>query len=223
MAQLENAMLILLGVLIVCLIASVLLFQPNENSVGAFGYKCMKGTLGPNSGYCLKVDEAPNKATGVYSNAVACIDECTRKNQPSGQFGYKCMKGSIGPDMGFCLKVDEAPNKANGVYSNADACIDECSQPSGQFGYKCMKGALGPDMGYCLKVDEAPNKANGVYSNAEACISDCSRKNHPTGLNHNYERNVNSGVCECRETMKSVDEKNGVFNTKAACNASCVY
>jgi len=106
MARLENVMLIVLGVLIVCLIASVSLFQPNENSVGAFGYKCMKGTLGPNSGYCLKVDEAPNKATGVYSNAVACIEECTRKNNPSGQFGYKCMKGALGPDMGYCLKVD---------------------------------------------------------------------------------------------------------------------
>ena len=173
MAQLENAMLIILGVLIVCLIASVSLFQPNGNSVGAFGYKCMKGALGPNSGYCLKVDEAPNKATGVYSNAVACIEECSRKSHPSGQFGYKCMKGSLGPDTGYCLKVDEAPNKATGVYSNADACIEECTRK--------------------------------------------------TGLIHNYERNVNSGVCECRETMKSVDEKNGVFNTKTACNATCAY
>ena len=126
MGQLENAMLILLGVLIVCLIASVLLFQPNDNSVGQFGYKCMKGTLGPNGGYCLKVDEAPNKETGVYTNAVACIDACTRQY-------------------------------------------------------------------------------------------------HPTGLNHNYERHVNSGVCECHETMKNVDEKNGVYKTKAACNASCIY
>lgn len=126
MAQLENIMLIVLGILIICLIASVLLFHPTGNSVGEFGYKCMKGTLGPNSGYCLKVDEAPNKATGVYSNAVACIDACTRQN-------------------------------------------------------------------------------------------------HPTGVNHNYERHVNSGVCECRETMKNVDEKNGVFNTKEACNATCAF
>jgi len=126
MAQLENIMLIVLGILIVCLIASVLLFHPNGNSVGQFGYKCMKGTLGPNGGYCLKVDEAPNKATGVYTNAVECIDVC-------------------------------------------------------------------------------------------------SRQNHPTGLHANYERHVNSGVCECRETMKNVDEKNGVFNNKAACNATCAY
>ena len=120
MAQLENIMLIVLGVLIICLIASVLLFHPSGNSVGQFGYKCMKGTLGPNMGYCLKVDEAPNKATGVYSNAVACIEECSRQN-------------------------------------------------------------------------------------------------------HNYERHVNSGVCECRETMKNVDEKNGDFKNKAACNSTCAY
>jgi len=86
---------------------------------------------------------------------------------------------------------------------------------AGAFGYKCMKGALGPNAGYCLKVEEAPNKDTGVYSNAVECIDQCSHMNH-------YERHVNSGVCECRETMKNVDGKN-VFRTKAACNASCIF
>ena len=45
-----------------------------------FGYKCMKNTLGPSGmGYCLKVDESPNKENDIYSNSKDCLMNCSNK------------------------------------------------------------------------------------------------------------------------------------------------
>jgi hypothetical protein len=75
MGQLENNMLLLLGFLMICLIACVLLFHPG-NIGGQFGFKCNE------YGGCDKVNEAPNKDTGVYSNIEACRANCSFPNPP---------------------------------------------------------------------------------------------------------------------------------------------
>lgn len=54
--------------------------QPQPSGpVGAFGYKCMAGAFGPNTAgknNCIRVSEAPNSASGVYSNVKECNAAC---------------------------------------------------------------------------------------------------------------------------------------------------
>ena len=182
MGELENNFLLLIGILAVCYVLSIVLYKKKKvHFGGAFGYKCMNNSLGPNQGYCLKVNEAPNKDNGVYSDAISCLDACS-KQQPQPQnnsFGYKCMNNILGPNQGYCLKVNEVPNKDNDVYSDAISCLDACSkqqpQPEpnmgGAFGFKCFNDDQGNRQ--CLKVNEAPNKENNVFSNAEECAYNC--------------------------------------------------
>ena len=64
--DLTNGMLIFIGVLCVCLFVSMWLHK-KQNVGGQHGWKCMAGALGPNKGFCMKVNEAPNKENNIYS------------------------------------------------------------------------------------------------------------------------------------------------------------
>lgn len=50
---------------------------PKPQPVGAFGYRCDKGSLGPYAkNNCVRVNEAPNASNKLYSNAQACEKAC---------------------------------------------------------------------------------------------------------------------------------------------------
>jgi hypothetical protein len=50
--------------------------KPVHPDMGAFGYKCMKNALGENKNMCVRVNEAPNKKNGVFSDAEECLYSC---------------------------------------------------------------------------------------------------------------------------------------------------
>ena len=106
--------------------------HPVHPDMGAFGYKCMKNALGENKNACVRVNEAPNKEKGVFSNAEECQYACSNVQpvhpvQPDlGAFGYKCMKNALGENKNVCIRVNEAPNKKNGVFSDVEECLYSC-------------------------------------------------------------------------------------------------
>ena len=173
MGELENNFLLLIGILAVCYVLSIVLYKKKKvHFGGAFGYKCMNNSLGPNQGYCLKVNEAPNKDNGVYSDAISCLDACSKQQpQPEpnmgGAFGFKCFNDDQGNRQ--CLKVNEAPNKENNVFSNAEECAYNCKMNKnvGKKGWACT------EMGGCVPVDIAPNKLFGIFESAEECAYNC--------------------------------------------------
>jgi hypothetical protein len=46
--------------------------------LGQVGFQCMAGALGPNpaGGNCIRVNQAPNQAAGIYDSAQACNAAC---------------------------------------------------------------------------------------------------------------------------------------------------
>lgn len=68
MSDVEKYLLVFVGILVVCLIVSLLMYKPNIG--GQFGFQVQNGT-------CVKVNEAPHGKTGdkdtVYSNELACM------------------------------------------------------------------------------------------------------------------------------------------------------
>jgi hypothetical protein len=91
MGDMENYFLVFIGILVICLIVSVLLFKPNIG--GQFGFKKINGR-------CLKVNEAPRGVAGqdgtVYSNAFACQQTFSAPFECVGLNGNKreCVKSS---------------------------------------------------------------------------------------------------------------------------------
>jgi hypothetical protein len=154
--KLENYFLAFIGILVLCLILSVLMHSPKSKSKpsygGPFGYKYVDG-------HCILVKEVPNKKTDVYSY----IQDCMAHN--SGPFGYKFVDGK-------CILVKEVPNEKTGVYENVDACM-EAHNKSHPFGYKFVDGK-------CILVNEVPNEKTGVYVDVKQCV-DSQNKGHPFG------------------------------------------
>jgi hypothetical protein len=118
MGDMENYFLVFIGILVICLIVSVLLFKPNIG--GQFGFKYIDGK-------CKKVDEAPHGIAGqnntVYSNAVAC-QQNTGGNRPSDIMSYKCV--SLNKDKRECVKVAGTPFPQEGIYGTQVECMTAC-------------------------------------------------------------------------------------------------
>lgn len=74
MSDMEKYFLVFIGILVVCLIVSLLMYKPNIG--GQFGFQVQNG-------HCVKVKEAPHGETGakdtVYSNELACMQTLVPK------------------------------------------------------------------------------------------------------------------------------------------------
>jgi hypothetical protein len=209
MGDLENKMLMVLGVLLLCLLLSICFAPEKKADNNAFGFKCNKGTLGPGKGYCERVNEAPNSENGVYSNAIACIQDCggvQPQPQPQPQynaFGFKCVKGTLGSDKGYCERVNEAPNEENGVYSNALDCMRACGDP--------VKNYICAGPSGCLPIDMKANGKN-IFSSVEECMYKCKKP-----VQNSYMHSMNNQECVNVELPPNVDVERGVFMSKEEC------
>ena len=108
MGDMENYFLVFIGILVVCLIVSVLLFKKNIG--GQFGFKNINGR-------CMKVNEAPHGIAGqdgtVYSNALAC--------QQNFLTPFKCV--SLDGNKRECVKSSA---REAGIYETLAYCQAAC-------------------------------------------------------------------------------------------------
>ena len=108
MGDMENYFLVFIGILVVCLIVSVLLFKKNIG--GQFGFKKINGQ-------CLKVNEAPHGISGkegtVYSNAIACQQNFTTP--------FKCV--TLNTNKNECIRSN---NREEGIYETLAYCQAAC-------------------------------------------------------------------------------------------------
>ena len=120
MGQMENNFLLIISILIICLIMSLFFIKSKKHN----HYQCMKNTIGPNIGYCMKVAESPSLEKGIYSNAKACVEECSKPKPKTLSSGYKCFLDEEGKHQ--CLKVDHAPDEKVGIFSTQEECVHFC-------------------------------------------------------------------------------------------------
>jgi hypothetical protein len=122
MGDMENYFLVFIGILVVCLIVSVLLFKKNIG--GQFGFKYMDGQ-------CKKVDEAPRGIAGqdgtVYSNMLAC-QQNTGGRHPLDIMSYKCEQMQNGGIVQRkCVPVPGTPFPQEGIYGTQVECNVACN------------------------------------------------------------------------------------------------
>lgn len=119
MGDMENYFLIFIGILVICLIVSVLLFKKNIG--GQFGFKYINGQ-------CKKVDEAPRGIAGqdstVYSNMLAC-QQNTGGRRPLDIHSYKCV--TLNGDKRECVRVPGTPFPHEGIYGTQLECNVACN------------------------------------------------------------------------------------------------
>ena len=115
MGDMENYFLVFIGILVICLIVSILL---QKNIGGQFGFKYIDGQ-------CKKVDEAPRGIAGqngtVYSNALACLQN-TGGRQPVPVTSYKCVQDK----NPTCVPVPGKAFPQEGIYATKVDCAAAC-------------------------------------------------------------------------------------------------
>ena len=167
MASLETNFSIWIGILVVLLIVSLLMYK---EPMGAWGFKNVDGK-------CVHVTEAPHGVSGqpgtVYTNMPACM----RENHIPIPFGFKAQDGQ-------CVRVDgEQPHglwgKEGTVYNDELDCADalhgfpgpQPRKPVGKTGYKLVDNKGNKE---CVHVNEAPHgdcgKDETVYEDDVACM-----------------------------------------------------
>ena len=160
MCDLEKSFVMFIGVLVVCLIVSIFVYNPKKSSHkptygGPFGYKMVDG-------HCILVHEVPNKKTGVYSDVHSCMESV------GNPFGYNCMKNTLGPNVGYCSPVKEVPHGKEGedgtVYSNADECLKYCGMKD--LSYLCYNKE-------CVGTYHPVDVKNKFYESMTTCNTAC--------------------------------------------------
>ena len=122
----EKNFMVFIGILFVCLIASVVLYKPRKNKSQASGYKCMKDALGPGKGYCMNVADSPNEKNGVYKDLTDCAKNC---GVVFDNMSYMCGRGEKGTEQ--CVQVQQPVNPLKGFYKDEKECLNFCK--AGQF------------------------------------------------------------------------------------------
>jgi len=114
----ENYFLVFIGILVICLIVSVLLFKKNIG--GQFGFKKINGR-------CMKVNEAPHGIAGqdgtVYSNALAC-EQNTGGYPANDIMSYNCAQGGDTGGVKRCVMVP--PGTTQGTFRTLTECASNC-------------------------------------------------------------------------------------------------
>ena len=200
--HMEHNFLMFIGVLLICLVISMMMFKKPKNIGGQHGFKCVgMGLQGNMKKKCVLVNEAPNKENGVYSNYVACADNCPAVIKPVLK-SYKCMIQGDGSHV--CVPTTEDPNPMNGFFSTQEECVSAC-EPGFNISYECTP------MG-CVQSGKPVDNVN-VFDNEIDCVVACSGK----GFRQNYK--CVGGQCEkSNEMVNNVD----VFNSAEECVYKCV-
>jgi hypothetical protein len=201
----EHNFLMFIGVLLICLVISMMMFKKPKKIGGQHGFKCVgMGMQGNMKKKCVLVNEAPNKENGVYSNYAACVDNCENIHPPGYLKSYKCMIQADGSHI--CVPTTEDPNPMNGFFSTQEECVRACAGPVPGFNatYECTP------MG-CVQSGKPVDNVN-VFDNAVNCAVACSGK----GFIQNYK--CVDGQCE-----KSIEMVNNVdvFNSAEECVYKC--
>ena len=124
----EKNFMVFIGILSVCLIASVVLYKPRKNKPKAplVGYKCMKDSLGPGKGYCMNVADSPDEKNGVYKDLNECAKNC---GVVFDNMSYMCGKGEKGVQQ--CVQTQQPVDPVKGFYKDEKDCLSFCK--AGQF------------------------------------------------------------------------------------------
>ena len=124
--SMEKYFMSFIGILSVCLIASVVLYKPRKNKPTSPGYKCMKDALGPGKGYCMNVADSPDEKAGVYKDLNECAKNC---GVVFDNVSFMCGKGEKGAEQ--CVQVQQPVNPVKGFYKDEKECSSFCK--AGQF------------------------------------------------------------------------------------------
>ena len=134
MMYMEQYFMIFIGILVACLIVSIVVHKPIVHKdrtpvTPLIGYKCMKDALGPGKGYCINVTDSPNEKKGVFKDFNECAKNCGVVLDTN--VSYVCGKGGKGGKEVQCVQTQQPVDPLAGFYKNESECLSFCK--AGQF------------------------------------------------------------------------------------------
>lgn len=168
MGDLEKNFLVFIGILLLCLVVSMMVYKkPSKSSKNAFGFKCVGSGA---KKMCIKVNEVPNKENGVFSNYKDCVDNCESHPTPvpvpvpvPGILkSWKCFHDGVG--IHTCTPTVNDVDPMNGFFATADECKLACGGISPN--YQCTPNG-------CMVTYSLPVNNINVFATPEQCTLAC--------------------------------------------------
>lgn len=124
MGSLENVMLILISILLLCLVVSIISFPVKKQK--KVGFKCNSGALGPNKGYCEQINEYPSDDNNLFFSREECFYKCAGVDADKKESvkNYKCVMDTDSKTS--CMETNDPEDKAHGIYSSSEECSYKC-------------------------------------------------------------------------------------------------